>query len=165
MSSSERRWILGALAAGGCAVLSGCFKPMLARDSTASALRHRIALPAVDGRFGYFLNESLTDQLGKPHAPDLRLEVRSDISERGIAIAQDNSVTRITLSVAAEWSVWQIGDDQPVLSETTGLQSGYNATTSLYATRQTRLDIERRLARTLGERIGRSILALADRFA
>jgi len=48
-----------------------------------------------------------------------------------------------------------------VLADKVSVQSGYNATTTLYATRQTRRDIERRLARDLGERIARAILARA----
>ena len=49
-----------------------------------------------------------------------------------------------------------------MLKDKVEIQSGYNATGSLYATRQVRRDIERRLARDLGERIARVILARAD---
>jgi hypothetical protein len=49
-----------------------------------------------------------------------------------------------------------------VLHGRTLSQSGYNSTASLFATRQARLDIERRLARDLGERIARSLLARAS---
>ena len=87
------------------------------------------------------------------------------MSEGGVAIARDSSVTRITLVVASSWRLVRISDGIAVLSDKLNLQSGYNATTSLFATRQTRRDIERRLARDLGFRIARSIQARAGEIA
>lgn len=158
MSLSDRRLVLGGLFVGGFA-LTGCLRPMLAKDGSAAALRHRIALPKVDDRFDYFLGKALADRLGSPRNPEYRLDVQTAVSEQGLAIAQDNSVTRVTLLAQASWSLWRDGSPGPVLSNSLEVQSGYSATTSLYATRQARLDIERRLARELGERISRSILA------
>lgn len=156
MSLFSRR---SALMLSGAFAVSGCLKPMLAQDEAATALRNRISLPNVDDRFGYFLAQSLEDRLGRPKSPDFRLDVQTTVSEEGLAIAQDNSVTRVTLLARASWSLWREGGQSPILSDSLSVQSGYNATTSLYATRQIRLDIERRLARDLGERISRSILA------
>ncbi|MEM1298935.1 MAG: LPS assembly lipoprotein LptE [Pseudomonadota bacterium] len=141
--------------------LAACFRPMLAEDTAAAGLRGKVALPEIDGRFGYFLVQSLEDRLGKPAAPEYSLKVTSNVTERGLAVAQDNSVTRITLTAVAKWQL--LRDGKPVLVDTARTQSGYNATSSLFATRQIRLDIERRLARDLGERISRLVLARADR--
>lgn len=160
MSSSDRRGVLLGLGAGLLA-LPGCLRPMLASDGPAAALRNKIALPPVDDRFTYFLDESLAQRLGRTGAATYRLNVANRISQRGIAVAQDNSVTRLTLLVEASWTLTPINGGAPVMEDRVSLQSGYNATTSLYATRQTRLDIERRLARDLGERIARGILARA----
>ena len=156
MSWSERRAVLLGLAA---LPVAGCFRPMLAEDSEAGALRGKISFPKIDGRFDYFLIRTLEDRLGKPEATDWRLDIKTVQQERGLAVAQDNSVTRITLQVTAYWSLWRNGATQPDISDKTITQSGYNATTSLFATRQTRRDIERRLARDIGERIARTILA------
>ncbi|MEM1163897.1 MAG: hypothetical protein AAGJ28_23445, partial [Pseudomonadota bacterium] len=59
------------------------------------------------------------------------------------------------------WTLRRLSDNAPVMSNDVRLQSGYSATTSLFATRQTKLDIERRLARELGERIARTVIARA----
>ena len=158
MSLSNRRTVIALLAASTFG-LAGCLRPMLAKDSSARALRNRIALPDVDGRFDYFLSKALADSLGKPEKPDFRLDVQTAVTEQGLAIAQDNSVTRVTLLAQASWQLWRDGGTAPLLSDSLEVQSGYSATTSLYATRQIRLDIERRLARELGERISRRILA------
>ena len=146
---------MGAAAFG----LSGCLRPMLAEDGSAAKIRHRIALPAVDDRFDYYMEKALSDRLGKPGSTDYRLDVTTAIRQQGLAVAQDNSVTRVTLIATASWSLWRDGGAGPLLTDSLEVQSGYSATTSLFATRQARLDIERRLARELGERIARSILA------
>ena len=160
MSSSDRRTVL--LGLGVCVpVLAGCFRPMLAADGPSAKIRGQISLPGVDDRFGYFLDESLARWLGRADNGEYRLVVARSISEAGLAIAQDNSATRITLRVRARWQLIRSGDGAEVLADDVALQSGYNATTSLYATRQTRRDIERRLARDLGERIARAIQARA----
>ena len=163
MSSSERRSVLFGLGVSLLA-LPGCLRPMLAADAPAAGLRGRIELPAVDDRFSYYLEESLAARLGRTGDKVYRLDISRSIREAGIAIARDNSATRITLFVEASWRLTRINDGLQVMSDSLTVQSGYNATTSLYATRQTRRDIERRLARDVGERIARAIMARAGTF-
>ena len=162
MSSSERRALLAGL---GALALGGCFRPMLREDGAAAALRHRIALPAVDGRFDHHLVESLEDRLGEPVDPAYRLEVVSTLTERGLAIAQDNAVTRVSVLAQAAWTLWRAGAAEPLISDVVYSEAGYNATGSLFATRVTQRDVEERLARDLGERIARAILARAAELA
>ncbi len=150
--------LLGGLLAG---PLGGCMRPMLAADSPSAALFARVRLPEFDDRFGYYLNASLRDRLGRPQAEDFRLEVTTRIERRDLAIAQDNAVTRISLTAIADWALYPAGGSEPVLRDRALSQSGYNSTASLFATRAAKLDIERRLARDLGERIARSLLAQA----
>lgn len=153
------------MAAIGLLALGGCFRPMLAENDAARSVRHRIALPPVDGRFDYYLVESLEDRLGVPQEPAFVLSIVSELTDRGIAVTQDDAVTRLTLRVRSTWSLRRTGATEPLLADVAFSQSGYNATTSLFATRQTRLEIERRLARDIGERIARAILARADELA
>ena len=70
-------------------------------------------------------------------------------------------MTRISLTATADWALYPEGAAGPVLQGRAVSQSGYNSTASLFATRAAKLDIERRLARDLGERISRSLLARA----
>ena len=162
MSSCDRRSVVAGI---GLLALGGCFRPMLAENDAARTLRHRVALPAVDGRFDHYLVDTLEDRLGEPREPDFVLHVASELSDRGLAVTQDNAVTRITLQAEATWSLRRTGEVEPLIADTVFSQSGYNATSSLFATRQTRLEIERRLARDIGERIARAILARADELA
>ncbi|MEM7188200.1 MAG: hypothetical protein AAF439_01195 [Pseudomonadota bacterium] len=161
MSLSDRRAVLLGLGASAF-VLTGCLRPMLAADGPASGLLGRIAFPDVEDRFDYFLDQSLAARLGRTSSPAYRLEISTKVTERGLAIAQDNSVTRITLIVDAGWTLRRMADNAAVIADDLRLQSGYSATSSLFATRQTKRDVERRLARDLGERIARVLLARAD---
>jgi hypothetical protein len=176
-AGAGRRRALGLLA-GLClaAPLAGCFRPMLAADGPSGALRGRVVLPDFQNRFGYYLNDSLRDRLGRPEAAEYRLAVKTRLVKDDLAIAQDNAVTRISLTATAEWALYRIvatqgqragaaDDADPVLSGRTVSQSGYNSTASLFATRAAKLDIERRLARDLGERIARTLFARAGRLA
>ena len=157
---------LGSLSLPG-AVLGGCFRPMLAKDSPSAALIGRIRLPDFDDRFGYYLNDSLRDRLGRPQTEDFRLEVKTRIARHDLAITQDSAVTRISVTTTADWALYRAGSGgpEPVLKGQAVSQSGYNSTASLFATRAAKLDIERRLARDLGERIARSLLAQAGAIA
>ena len=150
--------LLGGLLAG---LLGGCLRPMLAADGPSAALIGRIRLPEFDDRFGFYLNAGLRDRLGRGGAGDFRLEVKTRIERGDLAISQDNAVTRISLTAIADWALYPAGGSEPVLTDRAVSQSGYNSTASLFATRAARLDIERRLARDLGERIARSLLARA----
>lgn len=166
MSSSERRRLLGALAMGGAAALLGaCFRPMLAEDSAAAGLRGRVALPAVKDRFSYYLNRSLAERLGTARSPDYRLEVTTQLERDRLAITRDDAITRISLTATADWALYPSGGSEPVLSDRMISQSGYNSTASIFATRQVGLDVERRLARDLGERIALMLLAQAGGIA
>lgn len=161
MWSSDRRAAIAGLAV---LLLAGCFRPMLAETQAASDMLNRIALPPVGGRFDYYLVQSLENRLGQPQDPAFVLNIASNLIERGTAVTQDNSVTRINLLVQSTWSLWRVGGTEPLISDVAFSESGYNATSSLFATREARLEIERRLAKDIGERIARGILARAGEF-
>lgn len=163
MLSCERRHLLSAMALGGVAWLAaGCFRPMLAEGGASSALLGRIALPQPVDRFSYYLDRSLTERLGEPHSPEFRLEVKTHVNREQLAITQNDAVTRISLTAVADWALYRTGEAKPFLSERVVSRSGYNSTASLFATREVKRDVERRLARDLGERIALRLLARAD---
>ena len=161
LSFNRRSLLAAAIGVAAPALLGGCFRPMLAEGETSASLHGRIAMPQIDGRFGYFLSKSLEDRLGETRTADWVLSVTHNITRRGLAVADNNSVTRITLLALADWELRRSTTGAVVLSDRTVSQSGFNATTSLFATRQTEQDIERRLARDIGERIARRIYANA----
>ena len=160
--SDTRRALLCAAALAPAALLAGCLRPMLAEGTAAAALRGRIALPEVEDRFGYHLYRSLEARLGEPVEPLYRLAVETRIEEKGLAITGDRAITRISLTAIADWALYRPEEEAPVAAGRVRSQSGYNSTASLFATRAVRRDIERRLARDLGERIARAVLARAE---
>ncbi|MBK0400535.1 hypothetical protein H0I76_15145 [Limibaculum sp. M0105] len=160
MSSCDRRRFLALC--GALAVLPGCFRPMLAEGSGASELRGRIALPQTNDRLSYFLHDTLESRLGTPNNPDYRLEVATALTESGLLVEQDNTITRIRVQAVADFRLYYKDAAEPVLRDRIVTESGYDATASLYASRTTEQDIERRLAKDLGERIARRIQAQAS---
>ena len=162
MSSSDRRAVLIGLAGLSTVGLGACFRPLLRQEAGAPEIRHRIALPTVEGRMDYYLVETLEDRLGEPVDPDYRIELVTTVTERGLAVSQDDAVTRVSVLAHAAWTLWRAGESEPLISDLAYSEASYNATGSLFATRVTRRDIEQRLARDLGERIARSILARAE---
>lgn len=155
----------GLLAAGGALALSGCLRPMLAEDTTARALDGRISFPRIDGRQGYFLVRRLEDRLGTPARPDFALSVGLDLRTQGLAIAQDRSITRRTVTATARWQLLPRGAEAPVLTGQEIVESGYNESGDLYATEVAARDIERRVVEEIAERIARTIQAEAERVA
>ena len=163
MSWSDRRTFLGAGALVATVGLTGCFRPMLAEDSSARTLRGLVALPEFDSRFGYYLRRALEDRLGAPQATRWRLEVDAVLNEDDLAITPDSAITRKSLTARADYRLVPVGGGAPLLEDSVISQSGYNATGSLYATRAIALETEERLARDLGLRIARRVLAAAGR--
>lgn len=161
MSSSDlsRRALVGALPL----LLAGCFRPMLVEGGDAGRLRGRIALPGIDGPLGYHLAKGLEARLGTPSDPAWRLGITVATRDRGLAIAQDNSVTRRRLIATADWRLTPVGGTETVMEGTEVTRSGYNATASLYATRVAARVAEERLADELAERIAQAILIGAGR--
>jgi LPS-assembly lipoprotein len=145
--------------------LGGCLRPMLAEDSPSADLIGRIRLPEFSDRFGYNLDTSLRERLGRTEVEEFRLVVETNIKRSGLAISQDSAVTRIRLTATADWKLFRVKNREPVMRGRAVSQSGYNSTASLFATRSAKLDIERRLARDLGERIARSVLSQAGGLA
>ncbi|MEM9813061.1 MAG: LPS assembly lipoprotein LptE [Pseudomonadota bacterium] len=166
MSSSERttrRKVLTSLSVGAAAwSLSGCFRPMLAEGSAANELRGRVALPPVNGRLGYVMNETFESRLGRPGQTDYRLEVTTRLADRGLLVAQDNTVTREQVRATAVMRLFRDGVPEPVLQDILVSEAGFDETASLFASRTTERDIEERLVRDLAERISRRVLARAS---
>lgn len=163
MSWSDRRGVLRAGILAAAFGLSGCFRPMLAEDAAALRLRGLVALPEFDSRFGYYLRQGLEDRLGTPEAPRWQLEIDVELNEDDLAITPDTAITRKSLTARADYRLLPLGGGAPVLEDSVISQSGYNATGSLYATRAVARDTEERLARDLGLRIARQVLAAAQR--
>lgn len=146
--------------------LAGCFRPMLAEDTAASALRGEVALPPVRDRLSRAMNDVLQSRLGRPGVdPTFRLVVNRELGERGLLVQQDRAVTRINVTAVARFALYRDGLADPVLEGRLVSEAGYDQTASLYASRTTKRDVEERLMRDLGERIARRVLVRAGALA
>lgn len=107
---SRRGLLLGAMAG----VLCGCgFHPLYQRTSsgqpgTASRELAAVSVDVISDRPGQLLRQALQERLegaGSGVARRYSLAVDFGISGEGIAIRQDNSVTRIRMIGRAEWTL------------------------------------------------------------
>ena len=158
MSSPDRRMLL--LGAGAALALSACgFRPALKAGTEQRALRGDVALRVPEGRLGFALREALEGRLGRPEgAPAYLLTADLVMTDSGLAITQDSSITRYVITGASRWSLIGPEGFRPIEGVSEGM-SAYSATASLFATRQARRDTETRVAKELGERIWTRILA------
>lgn len=163
MSWSNRRSFLGLL--GGSAALAACgFTPVYGPNTAAANLRGRIAIPAFDSRLSFDLFERLEQRLGPPESPLFRLHISTTIEEQGLAISQDNSITRYNLRATAEYSLTSLADDSRVFEARARAFTAYSATASAYATRVAARDAERRVAVSLADQIATRIAVAAAEF-
>ncbi len=156
MWSSERRRALGLLAA--LPLLAGCgFEPLYGTGSPAGEMVGRVEVATIDGDAGFVMRERLTERLGVPDAPSHRLTVDLTLREVESGITQQSEIVTYSVIATADMRLVPLGGGPAVLEERLTQQTAYTApvsTTSFaYASRVARQDAERRLARTLADRI------------
>lgn len=160
MSSFSRRAILlSPLALAACG-----FTPIYGRGSAAEALHGKIALGPVDSRLTFEFNEQLENRLGRAEAPIFQLDVTLSVSSKGLAITQDNAITRYNLTAEASFTLTRITDDMVVLQDRLRAFTAYSATASAYATHVSERDANRRLAVSLADQIATRIASSAESF-
>jgi len=163
MSWSDRRQFLALL--GGTAALSACgFTPVYGPNTAAANLRGRIAIPAFDSRLSFDLFERLEQRLGPPEAPLFSLHISTTIEEQGLAISQENAITRYNLRAVADYSLTRLSDDARVFEARARAFTAYSATASVYATRVAARDAERRIAVSLADQISTRLAVAASEF-
>lgn len=160
MSSFSRRAILLApLALAACG-----FRPIYGRGSAAEALHGKIALGPVDDRLSFEFHEQLENRLGRAVAPVFQLEVTLDVQSKGLAITQDNAITRYNLTGIANVTLTRIETDELVLQDRLRAFTAYSATANAYATFISERDAKRRLAVALADQIATRIASSAESF-
>ncbi len=161
MSLYNRRkfLILAPLALGACG-----FTPIFGRGTTAESLIGKIALGPVDDRMGFEFHERLENRLGRADAPIYQLDVIISINSRGLAITQDNSITRYNLTAEADFSLTRIADNKLILTDIVRSFTAYSATATAYATHVSERDANRRLAVALADQIATRIASNASSF-
>lgn len=164
MSSFDRRRALILLALGAGA--AGCgFRPALGPDGAARALYGEVEMIVPRGRLGFALRERLQARLGRAGAQaPYRLTADLTLSDSGLAITADSSITRFVVRGESRWRLTGLGET--AIEGVEQSLSAYSATASLFATRAARRDAEARVTQDLAERIATAAAAaLATRDA
>ncbi len=158
MSSFSRRAILFApLALAACG-----FTPIYGRGSAAEALNGKIALGLVDDRLSFEFYEQLENRLGRAVSPVFQLDIALNVDSKGLAITQDNAITRYNLTGLASFSLIHIERGEVVLQDNLRAFTAYSATANAYATFISERDAKRRLAVSLADQIATRIASSAE---
>lgn len=160
MWSPDRRRFL--LLGAGAMALAGCgFRPALRQEDGAGIARLRDAtrLDTPRGRLGFALRAALEERLGRP-GPDADWRLTADLrmTESGLAVTPDSSITRYVVRGRSRWRLEGSAGATAMEGEVDSM-TAYSATGSLFATRAARRDAEARLARDLGRRVTTALLA------
>ncbi|QHQ36611.1 LPS assembly lipoprotein LptE [Algicella marina] len=152
MSWSDRRTLLAGLAA--TLALPGCgFEPLYGKGSAAARLQNSIAVAPLEGRFGFEMRQRLETRLGRAETPRYFLRIEPEISSEGQAIRSDNTITRVSVTGRAAFTLFDYASEVPVFSDSVRNFTAYSTTASAFATDITSQDAERRLAVSLADQI------------
>ena len=157
MSWSDRRRLL-ALAATLPALAACGFRPIYGDTSRATALRGRIAVAPIDGLMGFEMRRRLTERLGATDSAAFRLAVTLDVASQGLAISEQNDISRYNLTGTASYTLTSTAGTI-LQSARVRAFSAYSATNSPFATQVAEEDARARLATSLADRIVTRILA------
>lgn len=163
MSWSDRRQFLCLLPA--VAAMAACgFTPVYGPGTPVTQLRGRIQLPVFDTRLGFDMFERLEQRLGPTNNPLFSLHLETTVNEQGLAISQDNAITRYNLRAESSYGLIRMSDNTQVFAAIARAFTAYSATASVYATRVAARDAERRIAISLADQIATRIAVAAADF-
>ncbi|MBC6442558.1 MAG: hypothetical protein GDA53_05420 [Rhodobacteraceae bacterium] len=162
-----RRGVL--LAGAACASLFGCgFTPVYRPGGAAAALRNQVAIGVTRGRAGFELREQLENRLG-PAVPDApwQLTFRLDITRTGVALTEEEGITRERLTGHAAFTVRHRGAHRGgvVLRGRVRAVTAYSTTSATFASAAAATDARVRLARALADKIAERIALTAGDWA
>lgn len=142
-------------------LLTGCgFEPIAAPTSTTTetaqvrlaAIDVRIARSGENGRFEYVLRQELKRSLAIDSTSDDRLAMSIAIDREGLAIQQNDTVTRFNLTATMDYSLADANGAELLGGKTVSI-TALNATASQFSTSVAERDAMRRLAADLAARI------------
>lgn len=120
-------------------LLSACgLKPLYGGGAQGAAgqLLGSVEVPAIAGKAGWLMRDSLVRRLGA--VPDgqkrYRLDVELDDQITGFGVRRDDVVTRERRSLRARYKLVDLASDTVVLDATAGSDAGIDVVSSEYAT-------------------------------
>lgn len=166
-ASSGVRAALAAAAVVLALVPAGCgFEPLYGEGAPAAGLYGRIAVEPPDGAASFDLRERLTERLGDGENAAWRLSVDLEMGSTGAALTQENATTRFDVTGRADIALRPLAGGPPVLVDrvqaTTSFSAPVSETSAAFASEVARQDAERRVARTLADKIVLRLAVAAD---
>ena len=161
--SLERRSVI----LGAAALVAGCgFRPLYSTggDGTgAGALFGAVTLDTEDGELGFRMRDALVRALlpARDGAP-LRLSVRSTVGRRGLAVEEDDEITRLNVTVRTSFNLHRHAappETPPLISDAFVTIAALNATPSQYATLVSQREILDRAAKDAADKIVKKLAA------
>jgi len=164
MSCFDRRTLLlGALALGGCG-----FRPLYGGGATGGPgqLFESVRVVREPGELGFRLHESLVERL-RPAlgTPPLVLTTDTTLQRSGLAIEDDDEVTRYNLRLTTRFTLRRTGAERgtpPLTEGTVRTIAAYNATAAQYATLVAERQVLRRAARETADKIVKRLAVTYD---
>lgn len=164
MSSSERRRLLGALAA--LPVLAACgFEPTLARGGAGAGLRGRIRADDPTDPDGFAFVERLEERLGRPQAAGYVLSYEIDVELDDLASVRGEGGTRGNAVGRVDYALRPVGGGDPLHEGRAESFTGWSTTEEALPERFAREDARARLMRILADRIAIDLTATAQDWA
>lgn len=132
------------LAACGFEPIAAPTRPSVGDENAAIRLRN-VSIEIDSKRFHYNLQRELGRGIEFDAASPVRLVGKTELVQQGLAIEQNDTVTRLNLTATTTYSL--IGPQgDPIRTGTIRTITAVNATTELYATQVSRQEAEKRLA-------------------
>lgn len=142
------------------ALLMGCgFQPLYGNRSHSQSTPMQFAqidVNDIDGRTGHHLRNSLIDRLsarGGQYKKQYRLDIALSDSKDGLAIREDESVTRFNYRLLSNIRLSRISDQQILYETALRATAAFNVVDSEFATLSAERDAEERAARDLSNEI------------
>lgn len=153
---------MGALAAGGCG-----FRPLYGggSDSGAGQLLRSVRVVAERGEQGFRLQEALIERLRPAKAsPPFVLTTKTRIARDGVAIEEDDQITRFNLRLITLYTLRKTGDAPSAILSEGEVRSiaAYNATPSQYATLVAERQVLRRASDEIADKIVKRLAVAFD---
>lgn len=156
MSWSRREFLLLA----GCALLAGCgFQPLYGQRQQSASVPMQFAVidvNRIEGRAGQHLRNYLIDRFssrGGRFRKAYRLDIALSDTKDGLAIREDETVTRFNYRLFGKVRLIRLSDQQVLYEDALRVTSAFNVVKSEFATLSAERDAEQRAARDMGDGI------------
>ncbi|MCB2117040.1 MAG: hypothetical protein KDE00_12270 [Rhodobacteraceae bacterium] len=157
MSSSDRRFVLGAFA---LLPLAACgFTPAYAPGGPAEGLLGQILVDAPEDKDSFDLVARLEERLGRSRSPAYRLSYRIETRTQGQAIQPDNTINRYQILGDVSFALHDAASDTVLTKGKVSSFTAYSAFGTAVATAASEADAHARLMTILADQIVTQLVA------